>query len=164
MVVFGLLINNILYSIVCLSYSTCPTLHKSTAPIYILWMLHVVLSGNFRTQNNVAATLKVAFLTSFIYWLCAFIMSNTCWEWIYTLYLSECQGTLCSKLARYLKVKWTQRESNPQQLFRCRLMLSLLSTTFFHKPCFYIFSFHIHTPLFIYDKMAFITICFSLAV
>ena len=27
-------------------------------------------------------------------------------EWICTLYLPECQGTPCSKQARYLKFKW----------------------------------------------------------
>ena len=27
-------------------------------------------------------------------------------EWIYTLYMSECQGTRCSKQAWYLKFKW----------------------------------------------------------
>ena len=26
----------------------------------------------------------------------------------------ECQGTPCSKQARYLKIKWLQRDSNPQ--------------------------------------------------
>ena len=37
-------------------------------------------------------------------------------EWIHTLYLPECQGTPCSKQARYLKFKWLQRDSNPQPL------------------------------------------------
>ena len=37
-------------------------------------------------------------------------------EWIYTLYLPECQGTPCSKQVRYLKFKWLQRDSNPQPL------------------------------------------------
>ena len=37
-------------------------------------------------------------------------------EWIHTLYLLECQGTSCSKQARYLKFNWPQRDSNPQQL------------------------------------------------
>ena len=35
-------------------------------------------------------------------------------EWIHTLQLCKCQGTLCSKHARYLKFKWLQRYSNPQ--------------------------------------------------
>ena len=35
-------------------------------------------------------------------------------EWIHTLYLPERQGTPCSKQARYLKLKWLQRDSNPQ--------------------------------------------------
>ena len=35
----------------------------------------------------------------------------------FTLYsLPECQGTLCSKQAPYLKFKWQQRDSNPQPL------------------------------------------------
>ena len=37
-------------------------------------------------------------------------------EWVHTLYLPECQGTPCSKQARYLKFKWLQRDSNPQPL------------------------------------------------
>ena len=37
-------------------------------------------------------------------------------ESIHTLYLPECQGTPCSKQARYLKFKWLQRDSNPQPL------------------------------------------------
>ena len=35
-------------------------------------------------------------------------------EWIYTLYLPECQGTPCSKQVPYLKFKWRQRDSNPK--------------------------------------------------
>ena len=38
------------------------------------------------------------------------------WEWIHTLQLNECQGTPCSKQAPYLKIKWLQRDSNPQPL------------------------------------------------
>ena len=37
-------------------------------------------------------------------------------EWIHTLQLPECQGTPCSKQASYLKIKWLQRDSNPQPL------------------------------------------------
>ena len=37
-------------------------------------------------------------------------------EWIYTLYLPECQGTPCSKQVQYLKFQWLQRDSNPQPL------------------------------------------------
>ena len=36
------------------------------------------------------------------------------WEWIYTLQMPDCQGTPCSKQARYLKFKWQQQDSNPQ--------------------------------------------------
>ena len=36
--------------------------------------------------------------------------------WIQTLYLPECQGTPCSKQARNLKVKWLERDSNPEPL------------------------------------------------
>ena len=32
-------------------------------------------------------------------------------EWMYTLYLPECQRTPCSKQAWYLKLKWQQRAS-----------------------------------------------------
>ena len=38
------------------------------------------------------------------------------WDWIHTLQLPECQGTPCSKQASYLKIKWLQRDSNPQPL------------------------------------------------
>ena len=38
------------------------------------------------------------------------------WQWIHTLELPECQGTPCSKQAPYLKIKWLQRDSNPQPL------------------------------------------------
>ena len=37
-------------------------------------------------------------------------------EWIHTLSFPEFQGTTCSKKERYLKFKWMQRDSNPQQL------------------------------------------------
>ena len=37
-------------------------------------------------------------------------------EWIHTLYLPECQESLCWKQAQYLKSKWIQRDSNPQRL------------------------------------------------
>ena len=49
-------------------------------------------------------------------WLLVVIISRTLSEWIYTLWLPECQGTPCSKKARYLKFKWQQRESNPQPI------------------------------------------------
>ena len=35
-------------------------------------------------------------------------------EWIHTLYMPECQGTLCSKQFQYFKFKWLQGDSNPQ--------------------------------------------------
>ena len=37
-------------------------------------------------------------------------------EWIYTPYLSECQGPPCSKQVRYLKFKWLYLDWNPQPL------------------------------------------------
>ena len=37
-------------------------------------------------------------------------------ELIYTLYLTECEGTSSSKQAPYLKFKWLQRDSNPEPL------------------------------------------------
>ena len=37
-------------------------------------------------------------------------------EWIYTPYLFECQRTTCLKQAPYLKLKWQQRDLNPQPL------------------------------------------------
>ena len=43
-------------------------------------------------------------------------MSQTRKEWIYTMYLPECQGTPCSKQVGYLKYKRLQQNSNPQPL------------------------------------------------
>ena len=37
-------------------------------------------------------------------------------EWIYTLYLTESEGTPCSRQAWYLKFKWLPRSSNQQPL------------------------------------------------
>ena len=37
-------------------------------------------------------------------------------EWIYTIWLPDCHGFPYLKLARYLKFKWQQRDSNPQPL------------------------------------------------
>ena len=37
-------------------------------------------------------------------------------DWIHTLWLPECQGTLCSKQSRNLKFKWLQLDSNPRTL------------------------------------------------
>ena len=37
-------------------------------------------------------------------------------QWICTPYLRECEGAPCSKQTRYLKLKWLQRDSNPQPL------------------------------------------------
>ena len=50
-------------------------------------------------------------------------------DWIYTLYLPECQGTPCSKQELYLKFKWQQQNSNPQpqNVFHpFRILLSFL--------------------------------------
>ena len=44
------------------------------------------------------------------------VMSRTHSQWVYTLYLPECQGTPWSKQVRYLKFKWLQLDSNPQPL------------------------------------------------
>ena len=37
-------------------------------------------------------------------------------EWIHTLQLPECWGTLWAKQARFLKSRWLQRDSNPKPL------------------------------------------------
>ena len=37
-------------------------------------------------------------------------------ESVHTLQFPECQGTPCSKQAPHLKIKWLQRDSNPQPL------------------------------------------------
>ena len=48
---------------------------------------------------------------------CVFLSCHVrVWEWIHTLQLPECQGTNCSNQAPYLKIKWLQRDSNPQSL------------------------------------------------
>ena len=38
-------------------------------------------------------------------------------EWIYTLYLPECQGTPCSKQAPYLNFKWQQQDNSVEKVF-----------------------------------------------
>ena len=57
---------------------------------------------------------------------CVFIMSRGSLEWIYTLRLPQCQGTLCLKQARYLKVKWLQRYLNHNHLVRKRTLKHLV--------------------------------------
>ena len=47
----------------------------------------------------------------FSVWLCVFINPRTRLERIYTLRLSEYQGTACLKQARYLMIKWLEQES-----------------------------------------------------
>ena len=37
-------------------------------------------------------------------------------EWVHNTYLRECQGTLCLKQTRYLKIKWLQLDSNHEPL------------------------------------------------
>ena len=54
--------------------------------------------------------------SSTLYYLCVFTMSHRRSEWIYTLTLPKCRGARCSKQAQYLKVKWLQRNTNPQPL------------------------------------------------
>ena len=58
-------------------------------------------------------------VSTFLY--CSFdCMSFSCYvrvsESIHTLYFPKCQGTPCSKQAKYLKFKWLQRDSNPHPL------------------------------------------------
>ena len=67
-----------------------------------------------------------ALMTQLQYWLCVFIMSRGNLGWIYTLRLPECQGTLCLKQARYLKVKWLQRYLNHNHLVRKRTLKHLV--------------------------------------
>ena len=47
-------------------------------------------------------------------WLYVIIIHVHVPEWIYFIKLPECQGTPCSKQARYLKFKWQQKDLNPQ--------------------------------------------------
>ena len=74
-----------------------------------------------RILNHLAklATWLSSVVSTYLY--CSFdCMFLSChvrdWEWIHTLQLPECQRTPCSKQASYLKIKWLQRDSNPQPL------------------------------------------------
>ena len=74
-----------------------------------------------RTLNHSAKLAKwlISVVSSYRYgaFYCMFFSCHVrVWEWIHTLQLPECQGTPCSKQAPYLKIKWLQRDSIPQQL------------------------------------------------
>ena len=66
----------------------------------------IKLGPNQANKNN-----KVNFFKLFV-----FDMSHARLEWFYTLYYCVCQGTPCSKQARYLKIKELKQDSNPQPL------------------------------------------------
>ena len=70
--------------------------HLAKMTIWLSWVVNTYLYG----------ALKFMFLS------CDVGIS----EWIHTLYLPECQGNLCSTQTRYLKLKWLQRDWNPQPL------------------------------------------------
>ena len=74
-----------------------------------------------RTLNNFAKLAKRLSCVVSTYLYVAFdCMLLSCHlriiDWIYTLYLSECQETPCSNQGSYLKFKWQQPDSNPQPL------------------------------------------------
>ena len=84
----------------------------------------------FRTHNHSVGKQTLNHLPKLAKWLssvvsdclyvafvCVFLSCHLCvLGWVHTLQLSECQGTSCSKQARYMKFKWLQRDSNPQPL------------------------------------------------
>ena len=69
---------------------------------------------------------------------CVFLcMSHMRLEWIYTLYLLACQGTPSSKQVQYLKIKWLQRDSDPQALSSETNTQPFISfSSIFQKNCF----------------------------
>ena len=81
-----------------------------------------------RTHNHLLRKRKLNHLAQLAKWLscvvstylygafdCMFLSCHVRFlEWIHTLQLPECQGTPCSKQASYVKIKWVQRDSNPQ--------------------------------------------------
>ena len=81
-----------------------------------------------RTHNHLVRKQTVNTLVKVIKWLswvvstymygtfdCMFLSCHVrISEWIHSLYLPECLGTLCSKQLRYLKFKWLKRESKLQ--------------------------------------------------
>ena len=83
-----------------------------------------------RTHNHLLRKRKLNHLAQLAKWLicvvstylygafdCMFLSCHVrVLEWIHTLQLPECQGTPCSKQASYVKIKWLQRDSNPQPL------------------------------------------------
>ena len=74
-----------------------------------------------RTLNHLAKLAKwlSCVVSTFLYgeFDCMFLSCHVRFpKWIHTLQLPECQGTPCSKQVPYLKIKWLQRDSNPQPL------------------------------------------------
>ena len=80
--------------------------------VYIRLSMEIYLHGLSYTKHvpKIKITVSASFNCMFL--LCHVRVS----EWIYTLRLPECQGAPCLKQARYLKIKWLQRDSNLQQL------------------------------------------------
>ena len=83
-----------------------------------------------RTHNHLVRKRTLNHLAKLAKWLscavstslygafdCMFLSCHVrVWQWIHTLQLPECQGTPSSKQVPYLKIKWLQRDSNPQPL------------------------------------------------
>ena len=74
-----------------------------------------------RTLNHLAKLAKwlSCAMSTYLYGAfdCMFLSCHVrVWEWLHTLQLPECQGIPCLKQAPYLKIKWLQRDSNPQPL------------------------------------------------
>ena len=74
-----------------------------------------------RTLNHLAKLAKwfSCAVSTYLYGAfdCMFLLCHVrVWEWIHSLQLPECLWTPCSKQAPYLKIKWLQRDSNPQPL------------------------------------------------
>ena len=100
--------------------AACYTIYKEIIQLFLCKSGVVVLPKyavlNFRFSNypNIKENCiyyDIWFLTVCYYHVTYDFQSES------TIYnLPECQGTPCSKQARYLKFKWQQRDSNPQPL------------------------------------------------
>ena len=78
--------------------------------------VHDMMLQRLLTWSSNFKSLSIVILRS-ISFVCMFLSCHVrVSEWIHTLYLPECQGTLCSKQARNLEVKWLQLDSKPKSL------------------------------------------------
>ena len=122
------------------NYEKCFLFHlKSSFHSWDIWISRLEMSISHRTMtdsngdcnrtwthNHLVRKQTLNYLAKLAKWLscvvstyvysafdCMFLSCHArISEWIYTLYLPECQRTSCSKQAQYRKFKWLQRLSD----------------------------------------------------